>query len=397
MTTVSITLSQVTLAYYPEYGHLTPQEQEEINAPRLIGSEYESDRLTYQFLSSWHGDFMANEESFQYTAGSLGPTRFFTQGRMRFRKSLNKTFDFQLAYMSEGSLRLNRQSLIFEFFYKPTSWLHLSLYGEPSTLKKQDDIGVASTFLFSAQSQLRLFYTWVDFSHNKRNEAPDRYDSLPASAGAVWRWYQRDSYLQSSLRHDFHTKRAYSSGRIYQFGRTEAQILSRHALSPGRETFLQTEFNYSRGFEADTQNRDGSIDRWENEAVDGLMQLQFPAAFFRLVGLRILYSQWDSDQGRVIHNDILPHLWVAAWEGASAGTPNHFDLGYEFTWHRGQGPMSLRSTLDERDKLEHRMNARYRYETSEGTSFNVLLTFDLDEFGGGETWEGGAMQFATRF
>ncbi|MCJ8276757.1 MAG: hypothetical protein HRT44_13745, partial [Bdellovibrionales bacterium] len=67
------------------------------------------------------------------------------------------------------------------------------------------------------------------------------------------------------------------------------------------------------------------------------------------------------------------------------------------SWHRGQGDSSLRDGTDTNNNLEHRMNVRYRINVSDKTMFNLLLTFDLDDFGTGETWEGGAMQYSMAF
>lgn len=390
-------LPLLTSASFPEYEHLTEDEKAELNSPRLIGSEYESDRLAYQFLSSWHALFLDSQNSFQYTAGSLGPTRFYTRGRLRLAKELSESFKFQISWVDIGDARTNRQALIFEFYLKVNSWLLVSLYGEPSTLKKQDDIGVSTTFLTSNKSQLRFFYTWTDFSYNKRNEKTDRYTVKPGSLGSVWRWSDQESFIQTSFRKDLNSRQVFDSGRVYQQGSTQAQWLSRHSLSEAGPYYLQTEFNFSKSNETDTLNTDNGIESWQNETWDGLVQIEQNHRFVSLYGIRVLHSHWASSQGDVIHNNILPHLWTTAWQRQIHGSRHTVDLGYEFTWHRGQGPVNLRSTLDAKDKLEHRMNLRYRIKTFEETFFNLLLTFDLDEFGGGETWEGGAMQFSTRF
>ncbi len=384
-------------AVVPEYEHLSEDEKTEVNRPSLIGSEYESDRLTYQFLLPWTESWLSNNNVFQYTAGSLGPTRFFTQGRLRMRKQLNEWFDFQLTYVDVGSLKQSRRSLIFEFYLKPTSWWHLSLYGEPSTLKKQDDMGLASTILFSDQSNLRLYYTWVDFSHNKRNEGSDRYTKQPASLGAIWRWFDSGSFIQASVRKDLQTQQVFENGRVYNYSGFQLQWQSRHQMDSNGDQYLQTEFNVLQSSEEDTEKVINSEGAWSNQTLDGLVQIQRPHSWLRLYGLRALYSHWDSLQGGVIHNDLLPHFWVNPWGFTSLESLHHLDFGYEMTWHRAQGPKVFRSTLDRDNGLEHRMNWRYRIVTDQTTHFNLLLTFDLDKFGSGETWEGGSIQFATQF
>ena len=387
----------VAHSFFPEYEHYSAEESAEINGPRQVGSEYESDRLTYQFLSDWSQSFASGQENFQYTAGSLGPTRFFTQGRMRLLRELTPWLDFQVSYAETGSLKEHRRSLVFEFYFTISESLKISIYGEPSTLKKQDDVGVATTIKTSESSQLRLFHTWVDFSHNKRNEQSDQYQSQPDAVGGIWRWAAEESYIQTSYRHDFSAKKVFPNGRIYQYGGDRGQWLSRHALGSQKNHYLQSEFNYSKTHEADNINTDQGVSRWENQTLDGMMQIQNPNSRFRLYGLRVLYSQWESSTGNVIHNDILPHFWFTPWRIMGSLGQHNIDIGYEFNWHRGQGPINLRSTLDKRDQMEHRMNWRYRLVGFRDLHLNMLLTFDLDEVGTGETWEGGALQFATDF
>jgi hypothetical protein len=386
------------LASFPEFEHITDNEQGEINSPRLIDGEYESDRLAYQFLSTWHEEWLTHQNIFQYGAGSLGPTRFFTRGRFRFEKELSEVFTFRLSYAELGDARITRQALIFEFQARLNEWFSLSLYGQPATLKKEDDIGLAAIFDFD-KNQIRVFYTAVNFSHNKRTEDGSEYTEQPSSFGAVWRYADSESgdFVEASFRQDTSTELRFNNGRVYQFGATVARWLSQHSLDEVNNHFIGTEFNYSKGYEGDTQNTDFGIERWEHINVDGMVQWIQKASWLKTLGLRFVYSGWRSGAGNVIHNDILPHSWFNVYRSQVGSYLHDIDLGYEFTWHRGQGDSFLRSDLDTDNKLEHRFNARYALNINNETSFYVLLTFDLDRFGTGETWEGGAMQFSTTF
>ncbi len=391
--------SQRLLADVPEYQYFGDREKAEINAPRLVGAEYESDRLTYQFLSSWNALWLNQSKVFQYTAGSLGPTRFYTRGRFRFREKLSESFDFMLTYAEVGDPKQTRQSLIFEFVSKPWEFLHLALYGQPSTLKKEDDIGLAAIFNFKPQSTLRFFYTAVDFSHNKRNEEGDYYKQKPYSTGLVWRHWDEscNEFIELSYRHDSQVEQIFESGRIYSFQGDQLRGISRHSINQKNSKYLQTEFNFSKGYEGDTLNTDQGINRWEYKHADAMIQLENLNHWFHLVGLRVNHSGWKSVQGSVIHNDLLPHSWFRLFREVQGNTHQFFDIGYEFTWHRGQGSSSLRSDLDTNNKVEHRMNWRYQLISFQNTRLNFLLTFDLDRFGSGETWEGGSMQYSMFF
>jgi hypothetical protein len=290
--------------------------KKKINAPRLIGSEYESDRLAYQFLSTWHEEWLNNQNVFQYTAGSLGPTRFYTRGRFRFEKQLSEIFTFHLSYVEMGDARITRQALIFEFAARLNSWFSLSLYGQPATLKKEDDIGLAALFNFD-DNVVRVFYTAVDFSHNKRTEDGSEYTEQPSSVGLVWRQSSKDrgDFIEASFRHDSQTELQFESGRNYLYGATMARWLSQHSLDDSNTQFLGTEFNFSRGFEGDNVNTDAGVERWEHLTVDGLLQWIQKSSSLQILGLRVVYSEWNSALGHVIHNDLLPHAWLGKIRG----------------------------------------------------------------------------------
>ena len=109
------------------------------------------------------------------------------------------------------------------------------------------------------------------------------------------------------------------------------------------------------------------------------------------------YQQWQSTGGQVIHNDLLPHAWLSLHSSRSGSFLGRWHAGYEFTWHRAQGPWALRSQLDRNDGLEHRLNLRYQAFWAEHAQLTVLLTVDLAEFGSGQTWEGGSIRYTMAF
>jgi len=383
-------------ALFNEYSHLTEHEKDELNSPRQFGSEYESDRLTYQFLTSWNNEWLNNDKVFQYAAGSLGSTRFYTQGRFRFRENLTEKLLFQLSYFELGAYDFIRNSFIFEFIYQYSDFLSLSLYGQPWTLKKDDDIGVAMIFSIERESQIRLYYTLVDFSYNERNEDNSSYEKSPRTLGLVWRKTNSKlkEFYELSVKQDSSIEQRFSN-RVYSFGSQNVSFDSRTRLND--DHWIQSEISGIKSFEGDTLNTDNGIVRWEYKTFDTLVQIDRPFSQISLFGLRAHYAQWNSARGNVIHNNLLPHVWWRFWRSESGKELHEAQLGYEFTWHRGQGDSTLRSNMDTNNNLEHRANLKYGFIVSEKAHFNLLLTFDLDDFGSGETWEGGSMQYSFVF
>ena len=385
----------------PEYQHYSKDEQRDINGPYLIGSEYLSDQLTYQLPLDWHLDFLKNKKVFQYAAGSLNGTRFMTQNRVKLHGALLENLDFKLSYLDQAELDQARKSFNLEFDFKLTDWLSLSLYGEPSTIKSEDNMGGAIKFHFSVDHYFRLFYTLVHFSHNERHESDDRYLESPRSYGFVWRRLlpETKEYMEAVFRRDQKLVHVFpASGREYSYENNYAHLRGRHLID-SQYAFLQWELVGKQGFEADNLNPSNPqpVTRWDTKKLSTLIQYKNEMSWLDTLGLRYSYQQWNSNQGHVIHNNFLPHLWVPFYRGDQGKLMHNWRAGYEFTWHRGQGKESLRSLDDKNDFLEHRFNIRYEMIFSQSARFFLLFTFDLDEFGSGSTWEGGSAKFHWTF
>lgn len=386
-------------AFVPQYLGFGDGERLEVNSPRRLGAEYESDRLTYQFLASWHYSWITEDKVFQYAAGSLGPKRFYTRGRFKIREDLGLNTFFQLTYAEMGDFKTNRDALVFEFGHQWFPWLESSLYGEAATLKKEDNVGLSSTIRFKNHFDLRFFHSFIHFSHNKRNELNDRYESSPAASGLLLTWANPENpeYMQVSLRRDKPLRQVFESGRVYRYSGLFFQFLSRTPWLSSPVDFFNSEINISKSDEGDTENTDGNIDSWSYQNIDGLLQIEHLEKVLRRYGVRYVYSQWRSSQGQVIHNNLIPHAWFSIGDWSDSGWSQAMELGYEFTWHRGQGDESLRGTLDRNNVVEHRLNYRYILNIHNKSELHALLSLDLDELDTGEAWEGGSLQYVLHF
>ncbi len=386
-------------AFLPEYQHLTQSEQNELNSPRLIDSEYQSDKLSYELPLNWHYDWLSQDKIFQYSAGSLGPTRFLTRGRGRLREQLSRHFYFQLSYLDYGDFEWDRRALVFEFAYQVQPWLSLSVYGQPSTLKKEDDVGVALEWRSKTQHRVRLFYTAVDFSHNKRNEQTDRYKEKPTSAGLVWRWFSKNperEFLEASFRKDSETSRVDPDlPQIYSYSGTFLDIKQGLLVSDNFD-YLQWHLQASKSFEGDTLNTDFGVERWDTRRLRLLVQVQNDNQFVSLYGIKNVHLHWQSAQGHVLHNSTLPFFWIPFYRSQSEGVDHQWLAGLEATWHRGRGPRSLRGLNDFDNRVESRLNGRYQLNISNKASLTVLLSLDLDSLDTAP-WEGGNMQYTMLF
>lgn len=392
-------LPHLSQAVFFEYMHLSEGEQRELNPPRLIDSEYQSDKMTYEIPVQWQHSWHSQKQSFQYSAGSLGPTRFSTRGRFRLRENIIEDFFFQLAFVDYADFEMDRQAFIFEFGYQFNEWISLNVYGQPATLKREDDVGVATEISFSENSQLRLFHTWVDFTHNKRNEEDDFYEEEPSSIGAVWRWWstpEDEEIIELGFRHDSQTTRIYpESGRIYSFSGTYLTFMQRKKIS-NQFDYLNIHLEASQGHEGDNVRPDQSAERWDSKRLSFLLQHQNDHQLVSLYGIKKVHIHWESAQGSVIHNSLLPHFWVPIYRSRTGGISHQWLAGLETTWHRGRGPIELRGINDFDNRFEHRLNFRYQLLAFDRSELTLLLSFDLDSLAD-SPWEGGNMMYRMHF
>lgn len=97
--------------------------------------------------------------------------------------------------------------------------------------------------------------------------------------------------------------------------------------------------------------------------------------------------------GEVKARDHSPYVWTYL----PINNQHWLWAGYEVTYHKGEGPKALRSSLDQNEAYEHRLNWVWEWKPRRSLYLRLLATFDLDHFSKSDAWEGGAGQFMAEF
>lgn len=391
---------------FPEFETLTETEQEDFERPRRLGSEYQSDILTYAKLPRWHYLWLSNARAIDLSAGSTSPVDFGIDNRLKVHHELTDTFEFRFTYFAERNHERDSTHAIIEML----GWLNpkvgLSIYAEPSLHKRENDVGLAVLLRPSGsrRHELRIFNTWVDITRTKRNDRTDVFDKAhtPKSRGFVGRlWNNRGDFLEYSLRQETETQWLFPTESYrYQYWAWAGALHGSHAAS---ETLrLNARAQIDRKFEARTGSQS---EAWRNDRVQVTTSAELagvgPARSWTVQpGLAFAWRRWNSGAQELRTRDLLPHAWlfVPAFRSVSQ-VPDTFGAGYEFTWHLPMGNRSL-DPLHQDDtagQLEHRMNLSYELAFSPAAAFRLLATFDLDKLGTSDTWEGGGAQFRLAF
>lgn len=383
---------------YPEYIGLVESERASFAQPTKIDSEYQSDFLTYTPSAAWHSQWLQANKALQFSVGSLSSKRFLLDNRFKFQTELLKDFDFDLIYFDERHFESDNESLMVQF----SKWLfqrryRLAIYGELETNKAQDDLGLSLSWFYDESTELKLFHTLVDYSRNERNESSDEFLTAPLSTGLVFRTANSNGeFVEASLRVESKTRWLLPDELAhYNYWRRSAQIYwrTRTGDAPSaQENYFNMRFFSEEKFEEKYPTSGASTvvqESWRTKRY--FMQFEFEKGAW-IYGLHSALRDYDTELGEVGQHHSLPYISKGFGEGL-----HQWRVGYELTQFREAGSVVLRGAQADDYALEHRVNVTYKAQFNEESTMKVLLTFDGDELGTGETWEGGNIQFRSEF
>lgn len=367
---------------FPEYRGLQIGDRSTFSDTLQIDSEYESHLLTYQKPSLWDYQWLSSNNAFDFGYGSLTGKRFRVENRFKVKSRLSSDFDFRLLYFDSSDMEISEQHLVLEFTYW-FSKFGLSVFGEATTLKAEDDIGVALVYQTTPNSEFKVFYSLPDFSRNQRNEASDYFLKEPENYGIVQRWFTSDSteFFQVSWTREPLVKWAFpQQNQIYERDVARTNIHWRKKVTDSHiimeiEDFRKTEYQTNP---EQTQSLARQLWQIHNERHVSLFARNALLSY----GVRYAKRSYVVQAHLINFSDVLPYFWL---EFINWG----FSVNSNF--HTSEGPSDLRN-INDHSGSENRFNVSYTFKTNELTFFRWLFTFDLDRFGSPQTWEGGAAQ-----
>ncbi len=367
----------------PEYRSLPSERGFELMNPKLIDSEYQSDLLTYSASPWMPGQPRGGIGRIYVSAGSLSATQFDYHLLGEVRKSLSPGTHVSFLRIEEQNYEeaFNTSMLELEWGTSPFS---LSVYGSLSRMKRDDDVGLA--LAMRGERETRFFVTLADFTRSDRNDDGDYFDKGGEAVvyGVVSRrqlgavgseWYIRReapvSWRSPSLRQQY----LYEQTAV-GFTRTQADS-SLRGFFDRKETSI-------RDLNSD-QLRSILRDRIELE----MRSIDSDGAVVVESGLLWVARLWHDENSRhLIHQNLSPFLWLRFHSG--------IELGWETTFFRAFGDLSLASPSLRAEADESRVNLRYRHRFVENGELILALTADADQAEGG-VFEGGHGQFVVDF
>ncbi|MBT4761431.1 MAG: hypothetical protein HOO06_07010 [Bdellovibrionaceae bacterium] len=373
----------------PQISSMGTNDYSDLHGPEYVDSEYSSDLLTFQKSFLWDVEWLEGGNFFDTSVGSISSKRFLIQKRLRLENQLTEDLSFRILHLHEGDFEKNNSHFVFEFPYKLNSTFEMSLYGETKSYKSEDDIGISITSQISENQRLKLYGLWSDFSRNERNEQDDEFRSAPQKWGF--------QYLQNNQEQDFLQWDAYIESQVkWWFPQENKEFHYKKVFTQIKfvklfdESTLSIVTSYSDRLKKVYELTPQTVKGWDYANIDVRAELQHAKFSY---GIFAVKRRWSSQQGFVEQQDVLPYYWHNIYKFKKG----HLHSGYELTWHRSYGNEDLKSDLDKDAVVETRWNLKYNLFFKNQSQMNILLTFDLDEFGSASTWEGGNIQFKTVF
>lgn len=348
----------------------------EVLTSRRYDSEVESDILTYRPQPCQFRSLISQSQRFFCgSVGSLGSKRFLVDMEVLFSQKFSHGAHIRYHGVQDQDFSSSTKAQVIELLKEVGSQHAIGVHGQFDTRKSQDDLGFSYN-LNGSSHWFRLEFNAFDYSRNHRNEAEDHFTRSPYSWTLAW-LHQREPYKYYLNLH-FETpyewvdpSQAQTVKRTRQWVEAFVGNKKEFYFFESRQTLTHINSDYE----------DEKIWRVHGER---------PFGDLWRGGLRAVRKSWRANPGRLIQYDVLPFIWIH-------GPSRRLEGGYEVTWHRSYGHEQMKSQEDHSSRFEHRLNAGYFLINEKSGYFKLLLTFDLDRFGSGETWEGGSGQLAFTF
>ena len=378
---------------FPEFNSLTETEQAAFDEPSSLGPETLSDYWAYEIPSEWDRRFFAHNLSFDTSVGSLSGEFFLIRTRGRFAKSISESWDARITFFDERDYETDNRHTILELIHWWPSGFGLSLYGEPSYTKRENDLGLAIIHRNEEKKQeSRLFYTATDLVRNGRNNRRDRFEKEPGAIGFVFRRANEKVFSEVSVRYEWPTIWVFPDEQyIYDYKKTMVGLKTDREISKSLDVAVDIQF--LQKFEARSPYQ-GSSYAVQNSQTDRLLARLQARSPIGSVGLWTAYGFWTNQARSVVQKDVLPFV---EWHIPTSSDSLSWIMGYGLTHHDESGEVNLRPSPASSHDFEQRLNTTAKIEFSKEAELRLQLTFDIDRLGSGETFEGGNGQFRVQF
>ena len=353
-------------------------------------SEASSDLITYQRPLEWDGLWLRGKKVFDLSIGSISTKQFLTYHRLKIHHMLTERLEFRLHWLEERDFEQDRIALPIELRYQFTSKIAVAVFGQPSLYKSEDDLGATLAFNPKPERQIEASILWGDFQRNQKNLNSDSWSEPPVA------YTLTSTFLPSDSKADFRKIEAhYEPNSTRALGATPVATLSYQMISIAALKSRDSGYQYGYRLLADKsyfEDHGTNTIRTRKRLLTQIECGWYHGPYLLKPGINFFYRENQKNQDQEITREILPTFWFEFPEKPKSFGAHVVSLGYDATVFDRDSTMR-----SNQNKIEHRGNLKSSMKFKRAGELAFLLTFDLDRFGTGETWEGGASQFRLDF
>ncbi len=334
--------------------------------------------------------WLRGKKVFDLSIGSISTKQFLTYHRLKIHHMMTEKLEFRLHWLEERDFEQDRIALPIELRYQFTNKFALAVFGQPSLYKSEDDLGATLAFNPQPERQVEASILWGDFQRNQKNLNSDTWSRPPVA------YTLTSTYLPTGETNDFRRIEAhYEPNSVRALGATPVATLSYQMISIKGLKWHKRGYQYGYRLLADKSYHENHSTNLIQTRTRLLTQLEcswHQGPYKLKPGLNFFYRENQKNQAQEITREILPTFWFEFPEKPKSFGAHILSLGYDATVFERDSTI-----YDNQNKIEHRGNVKTAMKFKRAGELAFLLTFDLDRFGTGETWEGGASQFRLDF
>ena len=377
------------------YSFLDESQKESLDGPGFIDSEYSSDILTYlPFLESDYR-YSTSNKALNISVGSISSKEFFKQQDLKLQFKMNQALEFGYYDFSYSDFEDQHNNSIVEFQYMPND-LGISIFGGIEHNKSKDDFGFSVNWKSIPDHRVKLFHQWSDFDKNTRNRNDDFFLKKPMSYGITGLLINgKKEFLQYEFKRDEESKWSFpSEPNVYSHSKTTVSI-------KGISQYNNKELSYRLYLDSKDKSNTTDGEAQRGRVLSVLRSKYLDQKIFGQIpqlGLAYQKRKWKINGSVIETEDIQPHFVL--WGVKKAHKENFYwwQTGYEASFHQSRGDSTLMSQSQLKSwAVEHRANLWWNYEFLKKGVLSFVFTFDLDQLGSPEAWEGGAGQISISF
>ncbi len=389
--------------FYPEYQGISETELARIESPTEIDSEYQSQINAYTAPIQREFAWFTTNKALDTSVGSITNQHFLIHSRAKFDAALLENLRFRFTYFAMRDREIDQTRSVVELSQRLTSWLHVNAYGQADHYKRGNDVGFALLILPVENWENRFYATFHDFTRGNHNDQPDRYIGLdPLSLGWNSLYTSANTLLRTGVRFDRSV-----SWNLPQLGETfayEKQLAYADLLWPLTETTaLGLRVQWDTTFKGQTPlpAASGTPSSFKRERVfsrlsyfSGLPEdwISYETSFM------FASRHWIDKNGlHLYHQNLMPSATVRVRSVRREQGFDHFQVALEATDFRTLGDLALAPGNQKHQAFEERLQTAYEFNFRAGGLLLLALNFDLDEWSGLPTFDGGNAQFRVNF